>query len=103
MEEKISAHEYLFGLALFLLTSARGCVDEPLMYGPLRLLDAISRLVNLSKYGECIEEDPFLLKAKEKIDQNKYMVMSSEEKFVEFMDHLIREFTVELKRRYALE
>ncbi|WP_272914414.1 DUF6092 family protein [Candidatus Methanodesulfokora washburnensis] len=31
----------------FLVSSARGCVDEPALYGSLRLIDAAARLINI--------------------------------------------------------
>lgn len=36
-----------FKLLAFLITSARGCVDEPVLYGPLRLVDAAARLIDI--------------------------------------------------------
>lgn len=100
--EKLSPKEFVYDLATYLLTSARGCVEEPALIGPLRLVEAISRLSNLSEYANCVERDPFLLEAKKKIDQNKYLFMASEEKFVEFLDELVKEFTWELKRRNGI-
>lgn len=97
-----TANEYLFELALFLLTAARGCVDEPHMYGPLRLVDGISRLVDLAKYDSSLQPDPFLQEAKREIDVHKYVVMQSEEKFVAFLDDLTRRFVRELKRRSGI-
>lgn len=71
------------------------------MYGPLRLVDAISRLVEIYSKTDKLKTDTFLLKAKEEIDKNKYSVMASEDEFVRFIDKLIVEFTDELKRRYS--
>ncbi|MCL5067811.1 MAG: DUF6092 family protein [Thaumarchaeota archaeon] len=96
-----SAEQYLFEYSMFLLTAARGCVTEPHMYGPLRLLDAISRLTELYSRTDKIRADQFLLQAKKQIDDNKNTVMASEEEFVAFMDKMIVEFTRELKRRYS--
>lgn len=103
MEERHAGNEYVFGLATYLLTSARGCIEEPKLYGPLRLVDAISRLASLSDHAEGVERDEFLLRAKSKIDINKQLVMESEEEFVKFLDSLLREFTAELKKRNDIE
>jgi len=89
-------------LSLYLLTAARGCVGEPHIYGPLRLVEAISRLVDIYSTTDTIHADPFLQRAKKEIDQNKYQVMASEENFIAFMDKLIVEFTDEMKRRNGL-
>ncbi len=103
VKAKQSAEEYVFGLAMYMLTSARGLVDEPRMYGPLRLVESISRLVELPEFASCIKRDSFLGAMKRKIDQNKFEVMASEERFVNFLDELIREFAAELKRREGIE
>ena len=102
-ETPLSSRDYVFNLATYLLTSARGCIEEPLLYGPLRLIESLSRLVILPEFATCIEKDDFLLAAKRKIDDNKYIVMQSEEEFTKFLDNLITEFTAELKRRNNVE
>ncbi|MEM2864104.1 MAG: DUF6092 family protein [Candidatus Bathyarchaeia archaeon] len=91
--------EYLFELASFLAVSARGCVDEPHLYGPLRLIDGLSRLVELSRRLPCISADPFLEKIRDQIEENKALIMYDKEKFIGFLDHLILEFAKEIKRR----
>jgi nitroreductase len=91
--------QYIFELALFLLTAARGCVTEPHMYGPLRLVDAVSRLTDIYSKTPLLKTDPFLMSAKKKIDESKYTVMASSEQFIKFMDDMIADFAEELKRR----
>jgi nitroreductase len=100
---KQTPEQYIFELALFLLTAARGCVTEPHMYGPLRLVDAVSRLTDLYSKSDFLKADQFLLQAKQKIDTKKYQVMASSEDFVEFIDGMIAEFADEMKRRYGKE
>jgi hypothetical protein len=97
-EEGAEAH--IFELSLFLITAARGCVDEPKMYGPLRLIEAISRLADVYGRSDKLKPDPFMAKVKAEIDANKYQVMASEETFVAFLDKMVVEFTDEMKRRY---
>lgn len=97
--QPLGPNEYVFELALFLLTAARGCVDEPHMYGPLRLVDGVTRLVGLIKVDPSLRPDPFLQEAKREIDAHKFLVMQSEEKFIAFLDDLTRRFVQELKRR----
>lgn len=87
----------LFDLTLFFLTAARGCVDEPHIYGPLRLVDGLSRVLEIQDIVGV--RDEFLSRLKKEIDEKKYVVMASEEKFVEFIDDLIRKAVGELKRR----
>ena len=97
--ESTKGEEYLFELACFLATSARGCVDEPHLYGPLRLIDGLSRLVDLPKYAPCISSDPFLEEVKDQIEKNKALVMYDQEKFINFLENLVIEFAKEIKRR----
>ncbi len=87
----------LFDLTLFFLTAARGCVDEPQIYGPLRLIDGLSRVLQIQNITGV--NDPFLLSLKKEIDEKKYVVMASEEKFIKFIDELIKKSVGELKKR----
>jgi len=96
-----SLEQHVFELSLYLLTAARGCVGEPQIYGPLRLVEGVSRLATLYSKTDKLKPDEFLLKAKKEIDENENLVMASEEKFIALMDRLIAEFTSELERRYA--
>jgi len=98
-KEKVSGDDYLFELATFLATSARGCIDEPHIYGPFRLVDALSRLLALPKYASCLSEDPFFDQIKEEIDEKKFLVTTDVESFKNFLDQLIRKLASELKRR----
>ena len=96
MNEQIS--QGVFDYTLFLLTAARGCVDEPHMYGPLRLVDAVSRIIDIFSRANLIQ-DPFLTNLKKKIDEKKFVVMESEDEFVKFIDDLIATSVEEMKRR----
>lgn len=87
----------LFELFCFMVSSARGLMDEPKVYGPFRIIDAMSRLISiLEKHGLA---DEFLVREREKIEGGKYSVMDSEESFKEFLDSLVIDFAKELKRR----
>ncbi len=94
MEKKLR-EDYL-KLYCYLATSARGLVEEPKLYGPLRLVDTIERLINLQeKEGRA---DPFLLSLRDEIAVEKYQVMTSEEDFIAFLDQLALKLTSELDR-----
>ena len=83
----------------FLAASARGCVDEPPLYGPFRLVDAISRLIDFVFKERIFPENEFLTDMKEFIDENKFKVMFDEEEFVKFLNELVRRFAKELKEK----
>lgn len=98
-KQKTSGDEYLFEIAAFLAASARGCIDEPRLYGPFRLIDALSKLLDLPKYASCLSEDSFFDQIKKEINEKKVLIMSDVEGFKDFLDHLVQEFARELKRR----
>lgn len=87
----------LFELFSFLIASASGCVKEPKLYGPLRLIDGASRLiVILEKEGLT---DEFLLRMRKKIEDKRYTVMSSKDEFTKFLNDLTLDLADELKKR----
>lgn len=103
MAEKPPLNDFVFGLAVSLLTSARGCMDEPKAYGPLRLIEALSALAAIYDY-DIIQKDEFVLNAKNEIDTKLApAVMQSEEEFTRMLNDLIRRFTFELKKRNQIE
>lgn len=93
--------QFLFEYAVFLLTAARGIPDEPKVYGAIRLLDAISRLMGLYSTTNTVKPDLFLMKAKEKIDTELDTAIRSDEEFMKFIEGLIDQFAIELKKRYV--
>jgi len=98
-EKRITGDDYLLELVAFLATSARGCIDEPPSYGPFRLIDALSRLIDLPKYATCLKDDIFLHKIKAEIEEKKYSVMFDEREFQDMLDSVVLQITKELKRR----
>jgi len=84
-----------FDLLAFLVTSARNCVEEPKLYGPFRLLDGASRLIEILEEADVADE--FLVEVRQKIDHNKYSVMGDKDEFIKFLDNLILEFVDKLK------
>jgi len=83
-----------FNLLAFLVTSARGCVDEPKLYGPFRLIDGASRLIGILEEAHMADE--FLVKVRREIDEGKYL-MDDESKFIKFLDDLTLDFVDKLK------
>lgn len=60
--QRKDADEATFEFATFLATSARGCIEEPALYGSLRLLDALSRFVEFCRETGCTHPTLFLSK-----------------------------------------
>lgn len=99
-EAKPSGDDYLFEIAVFLATSALNCMDEPHLYGPFRLLDALSKIIDLPKYAPCLKEDPFLQRIKAIVDEKKFLVMYDVEEFRRAINEVVKMLAKELKRRY---
>jgi nitroreductase len=93
--------QFLFEYALFLVTAARGIPTEPLHYGAIRLLDAVSKITGLYTTTTALKPDPFLIEAKMKIDAKLDTAMVSEEDFMKFIDGLVNEFAHELMKRHG--
>jgi hypothetical protein len=82
-----------FRLATFLVTAARDLVDEPAIYGPFRMIDAVDRLM-----ADAFDDD-FLNKIKPELEREKQKVMTDRDGFVTWLDDLSARFAVEAKRR----
>lgn len=83
-------------LLCYMAASARGLVNEPKMYGPFRLVDAATRLIEIMERMRVAGE--FLLAVKERIDAFKYSVMEDEDAFVRGVDEVVTELALGLKR-----
>ncbi|MCS7111213.1 MAG: DUF6092 family protein [Ignisphaera sp.] len=85
-----------FRLLSFLIASARGCIDEPHLYGSLRLIDAAARLIDIMiEEGKGTEE---LLNLKKSIEESMNLVMHDEKAYIEFLDGLVKELARIIKR-----
>jgi len=79
-------HEYI-SLICYLITSARGLVDEPKIYGPSRLLYAAQRLVRLA--AVCGIDHRVLVEIAERIEEDRLeALLDGEDAFTAFMDEL---------------
>jgi hypothetical protein len=84
--------EGLFDLIGYMLTSARGLVDEPRLYGPFRLVDGVSKLCTLFEH-EDIPRKNFYTKLRKIIDEGKFSVMTDEKAFIGLLDELVLLYT----------
>ena len=74
-------------------------MNHPL-YGPFRLLDALSKLTDLPEYATGLTPDPFLKGIKAIVDEKKFLVMYDVEGFKRAIDEIVEKFAKELKKRY---
>ncbi len=82
-----------FRLATFLVTAARDVLDEPPIYAPFRMIDAVDRLIAGSF------DDAFLTGIKPELEREKQKVMTDRDAFVAWLDDLAGRFAAEAKRR----
>lgn len=87
-----------FELATYLLASARDCMEEPLVYGPLRMLVAVDMIADSMERGS-LPRDEFLIKARKKIWDGVIAVMNDRVAFAQALDTLLSEFAEEFKNR----
>ena len=75
-------------LLCFLAVSARGLTDEPRIYGPMRLIEAAQRLVEVAESSGIHHE--LLTEVAQRIEAFPLDALpEGEEEFVEFMDELV--------------
>jgi len=86
-------HPEAFRLATFLVTAARDVIDEPAIYAPFRMVDAVDRLIARPF------DDDFLTEIQPELERDKQKVMSDREGFVAWLDGLAARFAAEAKRR----
>ena len=87
--KKDEFEQEFFELICFMVTSARNLIQENRLYGPLRLVDAASRLVDILEKLDL--KSPRLEAIKERIEEGENTVMESEEKFTTFLENLVME------------
>lgn len=76
-----------FELACYMVTSARNLIPETKLYGPFRLIDAVSRLTDILQKLDL--KSPRLEAIQKRIEEGKYKVMESEEQFTAFLENLV--------------
>jgi hypothetical protein len=72
----------------YMITSAKNLMNEPQIYGPLRLVDSMSRWFHLLKENNLID-DKGLAEVINLIDEKKYMCMTDEEEFMSMLDDAV--------------
>lgn len=77
----------------YIVTSARGCVEEPTLYGPFRLVDTASKMYYMLKKNGLLDDDE-IAKVIDKIDEKKYSCMTDEQEFISMMDEVIEDLVV---------
>ena len=101
MSKQRQEGEKLFDFFAFLVTSARGSLEEGAFTASLRLIDAASRLSDLLPDGK---KDQFLTEMHSIIKSGMTSdYLSSEERYIAFLDSIIEKLGVEVRRRNNIE
>jgi hypothetical protein len=79
----------------YLVTSARGLVDEPALYGPFRLLEGVSKLCAILDQAG-IGDQVFIASLQKKIDEGKFSLMTDPDAFIALMDDVVLDVTKQL-------
>ena len=86
----------LMELMGFMITSARGLLDEPQLYGPFRLIDGASKLCAIME-NRVEADNELFARIKAKIDEGKFNVMTDLDAFTSMLDEVVLDFTKKLK------
>ena len=86
----------LMDLMGFMITSARGLLDEPQLYGPFRLIDGASKLCAIME-NRVEADNELFARIKDKIDEGKFNVMTDLAAFTSMLDEVVLDFTKKLK------
>lgn len=76
-----------YKLICYMATSACNLIGEPALYGPFRLVDASSRLIDILEEAGSVNVE--LIEARKLIEEKKYLVMNDEEAFGAFLNELV--------------
>lgn len=88
----------LFELVAYLVSCARLSLDEPQIYGSFRLIEGVSRLVEVaSELG--IEVDDEVIAARDSIEREKLRMIDDHEGYRTWLDALLAEVAAEAARR----
>lgn len=71
----------------FMIASAEGCLNEPPIYGPLRLIETVEKLIGFAERNG-LEQDNRLLDVMRIIEEDKRLCMYDEERFAAMLRRL---------------
>jgi hypothetical protein len=96
MMDRTGLEERIFELVSYIAVSARNLLEEPARYGPLRLVDTASRLIDIiEKEGVASKR---LTMIRQKIEEGKYTAMGTEEEFQAFLESLVLLLVEQIER-----
>ena len=72
----------------YLVTSARGCINEPKIYGSFRLIDSATKFFETLRKNNLID-DQEISEIIALIEEKKYSCMFDEKEFIAMLDHVV--------------
>lgn len=84
-------------LISYMISSAQGLPEEPHLYGSIRLLESVKRLIDLMEEEGMVDED--LRKLRDEIVEGIDLVMYDEEKFINYLNGLVRHLARIIKNK----
>jgi hypothetical protein len=81
-------NDNLLKLMIFSISSSIGCINEPKIYGPLRLLEVTEKLIELYNINSNERNDQ-IIKILDMIKKDKLLCMTDEEKFKELLNKVL--------------
>ena len=101
MRDKKKLDQDLFPVFAFLASAARSGIDEGVYTATLRLVETISRLLEV--FPE-LKDDPFFKDVDGFVqDKMSKAYLASTEEYTAFLDELLRQFAVEVSKRNGIE
>ena len=91
-------NDALFELATYLIASARDCLEEPLIYGPLRMIVGVEKIIEMGGLDPSLH-DEFLESKRGSIAKETLAVMSDREAFSKTLDDILLAFSDEMRKR----
>ena len=102
-ERMVVSEDGLYEVLAFLFSSAHILVNEPHLYGTLRLIDGASRLMGFAVESGQLEDAEFLRQLKDDVDEKKFLLMTDEKTYFELLERATLAVAKEMKRRAAAE
>ena len=102
-ERIVMSEENLDEILAFLFSSAHLLVNEPHLYGTIRHLDAASTLMGFALDSRQLEDEQFIGELKEDLDERKFLLLTDEDAYCEFLAELTLTMAREMKRRASAQ
>ena len=71
----------------FMIASAMGCMNEPPIYGPLRLIESMGKLIGFAA-DNGLDQDERLLEVMRRIEEDKDLCIYDEEAFAKLLQEI---------------